>query len=198
MKRFNLKFAVGLLALVIGVVIVWASGIIQMLTPAPAKSSSSSTANETLEVASPTGEESNKIVIRFKGFELYKGWVAKFEIANYTAKPITYIGFKDKGEFDFCTLAAQREEIWEPSGNKARASGTRIQYHCLESKAVILQTVMPGERIVFSVFKNDVQDLVTLRGKYKNAQIGFEFFVDDEKRREMLWSEDITFPDDEN
>jgi len=198
MKKVSLKFVVGFLALVIGISIVWASGIIQMLAPATEKDASPSVANESLKAAPPKTDESDKLILRFKGFELYKGWVAKFEITNYTAKPITYIGFKSKQEFDFCTLAAQREEIWEPSGNKAHASGTTIKDHCRFSTAVILQTIEPGERVIFSVFKNEVQDLVNLREKYKNAQIGFEFFVGDEKHREMLWSEDITFPEDEN
>lgn len=198
MKKISLKFAVGLLALVVGIAIVWANGVIQFLIPATEQKSSLSTANESLIATTPEGDQSGKVILKFKGFELYKGWVAKFEITNYTAKPIIYIGFKDKQEFDFCTLAAQREEIWESSGNKAHASGTITKDHCRESTAVILQTIEPGEKVIFSVFKNEVQDLVSLHEKYKNAQIGFEFFVGDEKRREMLWSEDITFPDDEN
>jgi len=198
MNKFSSKFVVGLLALIVGIIIVWASGIIQMLTPETDKKFSISTANESFKAAPPKSDESDKVIMQFKGFELYKDWVTKFEITNYTTKPITYIGFKNKQEFDFCTLAAQREEIWEPSGNKAHASGTTTKDHCRFSTAVILQTIEPGERVVFAVFKNEVQDLVTLREKYKNAQIGFEFFVGDEKRREMLWSEDITFPDDKN
>lgn len=196
MKKFSLKLAVGLSALIISIVIVWTSGIIQLLNLKPQELLSPSNEIKNLSMTMPTAEEAGKVIIHFKGFELYKDWVAKFEITNHTAKPITYIGFKNKGEFDFCTLAAQREELWEPSGNKAHASGTTTKYHCRESKAVILQTIEPNERVVFSVAKNEVQDLVNLRENYKNAKIGFEFFINDEKRREMFWSEDITFPND--
>ena len=195
MKKLSLKFAVGFLALVIGIAIVGASGILQVLFPQPAQTSLS-TAKETTLASPPTNEESGKIVLRFKGFELLKGWIANFEIVNYTAKPITYVGFKSKGIFDFCTLAAQRDTIYEPTGAKVHHSGNATKTHCRLSTAVILQTIEPGETIVFSVFKDEVQDLVNLR-ELKSAQIGFEFFVGDEKRREMLWSEEITFPEDE-
>jgi hypothetical protein len=195
MKKLSLKLTVGFLALVIGIVIAWASGIFQMLSPAPAKPSSSLPANTTRVALSPTNEESGKIILRFKGFELGKGWMANFEIVNYTAKPITYIGFKSKGIFDFCTLAAQHDSIYEPTGVKVHHSGNTTKVNCRESTAVILQTLEPGESVLFSVFKHEVQDLVDLKD-LKSAQIGFEFFVGDEKRREMLWSEEIAFPED--
>jgi len=196
MKKFSLKFVAGLLALVIGVFVVWASGILQVLFPQPTQTAVSPTAKETTLASPPTNEESGKIVLRFKGFELLKGWVANFEVVNYTAKPITYVGFKNKGIFDFCTLAAQRDTIYEPTGVKNHHSGTTTKTHCRFSTAVILQTIEPNETVVFSVFKQEVQDLVNIR-ELKSAQIGFEFFVGDEKRREMLWSEEITFPEEE-
>jgi hypothetical protein len=198
MKKYRLKIAVGLLALIVGVAIVWLSGIVQILMPQPSVSPQPAKANEPFKAAAPTEEETGKVTVNFKGFEIYKEWVAKFEISNYTAKPITYIGFKSKQEFDFCTLVARRDEISERTGMRIGSSGTATKVHCRESNAVILQTIAPGEKVLFSVFKNEVQELVRLDEKYKNAQIGFEFFVGDEKRREIFWSEDITFPASEN
>jgi hypothetical protein len=195
MKKLSLKIAVGISALVIGIAIVWASGIIQLLSPTPARHSSSLSANVTLVASPPTSGEAGKIILRFKGFEPSKDWIANFDIVNYTAKPITYIGLKRKDRFDFCTLAARRDSVYEPTGVKVHHSGVTTKYHCRESTAVILQTIEPGESVPFSVFQHEVQDLVNLRD-LKSAQIGFEFFVGDEKRREMLWSEELTFPDD--
>jgi hypothetical protein len=68
--------------------------------------------------------------------------------------------------------------------------------NCLYSTAVILQTVEPNETIVFSVFKHDAQRLVNIK-ELKSTKLGFEFFVGDEKRRILLWSEEIPFPEDQ-
>ena len=192
MKKYGLKIIVGLLALIVGVAIVWMSGVMRFLTPQPDK------ANERPPASFPTEEETGKVTIKFKGFEMSKGRIAKFEIGNYTANPITYVGFQSKQEFDFCTLAVRRDEIHERTGVKSSSSGTETKYHCQESTAVRLQTLEPNEKVIFSVFEHEVQRLVRLDGKYRNAQIGFEFFVGDEKRREIFWSENIPFPAAEN
>lgn len=196
MKRFSLKFLAGLLTLIVGVFVVWAGGIVQMLFPQDTQTPISAKVNEKVLASPPANGESGKIVLRFKGFELGKDWIANFEIVNFTAKPITYVGFESKGIFDFCTLAAQRDSIFEPTGVKVSHSGTKTKYNCVHSTAVILQTLQPNETVVFSVFKHEVQDLVNIR-ELKSAHIGFEFFVGDEKRRTMLWSDEITYPEDE-
>ncbi len=103
MKKLTLKITVGLLTLVIGIFVVWTSGILQTLFPQPGQGQLSPTLGVTVLASPPIREESGKIVLLFKGFELFKDWSAKFEIVNYTSKPIIYVGFKRKD--DFCTLS---------------------------------------------------------------------------------------------
>jgi hypothetical protein len=195
-KKLILKIMACLLALVTGIAIVWASGVWQMLSSAPDITSVPTPVNVTLNAAPPTNDESGKIILRFKGFELSKEWIANFEVINYTAKPITYVGFKSKDRFDFCTLQAQKDVVSETTGNKIHHFGNETRSECVQSKAVILQTIEPNESMLFSVFKYEVQSLVNLK-ELKSAHIGFEFFVGDEKRREMLWSDEITFPEED-
>ena len=128
---------------------------------------------------------------------MHKDWAARFEISNYKAKPIVYVGFRDKpNEYGFCNLAAQRVEKSEGRGVDTHASGFTTRYSCQYSNAVGLQTIEPKESLIFAVDKYEVKPLIGLDEKQKNAQIGFEFFVGDEKRREIVWSQDITFPND--
>lgn len=184
------KFLIGLLTVIFGISVVWTVRMFQTSSrswgdvEAPSR-----------DAVAPSPDEINKIQLRFLGFELRKDWAARFEISNYTAKPVIYIGFKKPDEYGFCTLAARRAEKAEQTGMYIDASGLSTRSSCRHSKAVILQTIEPGESSIFTVDKYEVQPLVSLNGKYKNAQIGFEFFVGHEKRREMVWSQDITFPD---
>jgi hypothetical protein len=186
------KIIIGLLAAILGVSVVWAVRVFQV-TSRPVRNVEA----HWTEAVAPSPDEMNKIQVRFLGIELHKDWVARFEISNYTAKPLIYVGSRNKpDEYGFCTIAAQRDEKFEQTGVDTQASGLNTRYNCRHSKAVILQTIEPNESSVFAVGKHEVDRLVSLKGEYKNAQIGFEFFVGDEKRREMVWSDDITFPDD--
>ncbi len=64
---------------------------------------------------------------------------------------------------------------------------------------MFLQTLEPGDRIILSAWENEVRSLLHITDVKTDTkgQIGFEFFVGEEKRREIVWSEEITFPYDE-
>jgi len=190
MKKTILKFTVGFLALAIGIAIVWASGVFQVLFPQPANSS--------LPVAKvpatrqPAREKSGKVLIIFKEFEYRKGWVANFEIINDTTQLIFYVGSKGKYESDYCTLAVKRNE-------KVENLTFRVRSRCYYSTGMFLQTLEPSESVVLTVWEHEARDMLFIKDSKleTKAQIGLEFFVGEEKRREMLWSEEITFPYDE-
>jgi len=132
---------------------------------------------------------SGQVLIRFKEFEFGKDWAADFEITNDTNGPISYVGDKTY-RFAYCTLAAKLEN---------ENIAFTIRDFCTLGNLVLLQTLEPGQSVVLAAEKNEIHNLL-----YKNdlsspvtAQIGFEVFVGNDRHREMLWSEQITFPNQE-
>ncbi len=191
MKNLSLKLLVGVLALFIGISMAWARGVFKAFSFSLTTSTLSSADKVMPTSEPPVREKSGKVQLHFKGFEQSKDWIAHFEIVNDTAQPIIYVGHPRKDNFSFCTLAARRYEQFMQSGYATR-------YNCIDSTYVGLQTIESGKSIHFSIFKNEVRDMLRSEASESktNAQFGFEFFVGDEKRKEMLWSEEITFPND--
>lgn len=198
MKKISLKFAAGFLALVVGIAVVWASGVYKVLSAAPANLTA--TATETSAPQQNVEGRSGKLLIHSKEFEYGKTWVANFEIINETPQPIFYVGSKRKGKFDYCTLAVKHEEPFpaNPDGKIDNLS-LRIRSSCYYSTGMFLQRLEPGESLILSVEDYEVRDALHIKDakQVTKAQIGFEFFTGEEKRREILWSEEITFPYDE-
>ena len=67
------------------------------------------------------------------------------------------------------------------------------------SRFLALQTLQPGESLVLAAEKQEVRDLLHARDANSEikAQIGFEVFVGEGKRREVLWSDEVAFPNSE-
>lgn len=198
MKKISLKFAVGFLALVIGIAVVWVSGVYKVLISTPVNLSTSTT--ETSAQQQPIRGKSGKVLIHSKEFEYGKGWNANFEIVNETPQPIFYVGSKRKDKFDYCTLAVKHEEPF-PANHDGIIDNLslNIRDSCYYSTGMFLQTLEPGDSIILAVWENEVRNLrhITDAQSDTKAQIGFEFFVGADKRREIVWSEEITFPYDE-
>ena len=149
------------------------------------KASSPATTNV---AASPSG----KVLIHFKEFEFGKDWSADFEVTNDTNEPISYVGDKTY-RFAYCTLAAKRTD--HPFENAAFT----LRNFCTLGNRVSLQTLAPGQSIVLAAEKAEIRDLL-----YKNdasatvaAQIGFEVFVGNDRHRDMVWTEQISFPNED-
>ena len=69
---------------------------------------------------------------------------------------------------------------------------------CNISPAVGLQTIAPGESRIFSVWKFEVLHYNNPeRAENTSARIGFEFFVGEERLKKIFWSEEITFPSED-
>lgn len=139
-------------------------------------------------------EKSGKVLLHFKGFEYGKEWNARFEIVNDSGHPFLYVGSNRRGSDDYCTLAAKRQEQFTQMS-------FRVRDGCYHGTADRLQTVRPGESIIRSVGEHEVRGMLrmedgTLSPPEITAQIGFEVFIGDENRREILWSDQITFPKD--
>ncbi|HEX8737206.1 MAG TPA: hypothetical protein VF721_17875 [Pyrinomonadaceae bacterium] len=198
MKKPSFKFAAGFLALVIGLAVVWASGIYRVLFPATANLTAP--AAETSAPQQTIRGQSGKILIHSKGFEYGKEWIADFEIINETRQPIFYVGSRNKNKFDYCTLAVKRQEqLKNLSFNELKNLSFKIRDVCYYGTFLTLQTLEPGESMALAVEEHEVRSLLHINDAKSDtkAQIGFEFFVGEEKRREILWSEEITFPYDE-
>lgn len=196
MKKLILKFGVCLIAIVLALTVVFLGRIYQYPLPMP---SSDTIITESPAQSRVVREKSGKVLVRFREFEYRKDWVANFEISNETEKPIFYIGSKSKHSFDYCTLAVKHEESFpaNPDGKIDNLS-LRTRYICYAEKFMSLQKVESGESLTLSADEYEVRDQLGIKDpKQKTvAQVGFEFFTGEEKRREILWSEEITFPDD--
>jgi hypothetical protein len=134
-------------------------------------------------------ERSGKVLIRFKEFEFGKDWAADFEIINDTTGPVLYVGHNNKDRFTYCTLAARRQD------NNTEMPAVTVRDLCILGTLVSLQKLEPGQSAVLAARKNEIRDLLHITdASTVGAQVGFEVFVGDDRRREMVWSEQITFP----
>lgn len=130
----------------------------------------------------------NKVVIQFRGFEYWKSWVALFEVINDTGQPILYVGSQRRGSNDYCTLASRREV---ENSMTIKASSA-----CYYNTGVRLQPLNPGEVYTFAMDEYEIRSMLGLKDPTVAtiAQVGFEVFVGEEKKREFVWSDYITFP----
>lgn len=172
-----LKLAVALFLLTVSVLL---AGCTARTAPSPQSAA-------TTNIVTP---RSGKVLIRFKQFEFGKDWAADFEITNDTNGPISYVGNKTNSDA-YCTLAAKLEN---------QNIAFTIRDFCTLGNLVSLQTLDSGQSMVLAAQKNEIQNLL-----YKNdlsstvtAQIGFEVFVGNDRHREMVWSEQITFPNQDH
>jgi len=138
-------------------------------------------------------ERSGKVLVRFKEFEFGKDWAADFEIINDTTGPVLYVGHNNKDRFTYCTLAARRQD------SNTEMPAVTVRDLCILGTLVSLQTLEPGQSAVLAARKNEIRDLLRVNDTTSpvTAQIGFEVFVGNDRRRDIVWSEQITFPNQE-
>jgi hypothetical protein len=189
MKKLSFKFAIAFLALILGIIVVWASGIYQVIFIPSIDLPTPEVTTQQKEIQEKSGE----VLLRFKNFEPAKGWIANFEIINETEQTVFYVGSKRKDKFDYCTLAVKRNEETENLSFNTRDV-------CYYGKFITLQSLEPGESVVLSAWEYEVRSLLAISDKRidTKTQIGFEVFTGEDKRREILWSEEIKFPRDEH
>lgn len=188
---------VGLIALATVVVVIFASGIYQRFFQSTRSPSETPALQNPVD--QPVRAPSGKVVITFRDFEYGKEWNAKFQIINETTQPIFYVGSKYRGAFDYCTLGVRHEEPFPANfDGKIDNLTFRVSHACYYGTSIALQRLNPGEIVVLAASDHTVRDMLAIKDPNRDtiAQIGFEVFVGEEKQREILWSEEITFPPD--
>jgi hypothetical protein len=138
--------------------------------------------SETLPQTSNSLAQSNpgKVEIHFKRFYRYEGSdVAEFELTNGTSEPISYMGYN-------------RNSYCEITFKSAEKLNTVNQCTC--GTDLGLQTLPAGETALYTVTDVVARYHLNLKKQKITASFGFEVMVGAEKRREILWTEEITFP----
>ena len=190
MKSIYSKLAVGLFALVVGV---WIGDGFQPLTSFFSKQQKP-VAEDTTPAPTPSVNEINgQIQIHFIKFNQAKDLFADFEVINGTNYPIIYAGYspytkkRTEDKNNFCDLVTKQGEKW----------GFVEVSRCLGAMRKTLQTLEPGERAVFSVGKWDVKkslDLSVIQPEIR-TQIGFEIYAGKDQQKQILWTDEIRFPE---
>lgn len=184
MKKPILRLTLIILLLsLVGISILWARGAFQGFSSQLSNARRSNAAQQLDAV------RSGKVLIRLKEFEFGKDWNADFEITNDTTQPVFYVGSTDKYRFAYCTLAAKNQE-------QDQHISFKIRDICYESTFLALQSLQSGGSLILAVEKQDVRELLhqTNANSEIKAQVGFEVFLGEGKRREILWSDEVTFP----
>jgi len=197
MKKTYIKIAIGFLAPIIGIAAIWMIGIYHVLFPVSVNVSESMP--ETSSSQRPMRAKSGKVLIHLNGFEYRKDWVANFEITNDTPEPMFYVGGESKDQLDYCTLAAKHQEQDGNLSSKKDNLSIEVRDICYYGTFLKLQTLNPGESIVLTVDEGEVRGLLHISDPNLDttAQAGFEVFAGNDRSRQILWSDEITFPHDE-
>jgi len=189
MNSIGVRFLVVFLAIAAGMFSVWLA--VGVKSPDSSSISPLLASGESAVAAAPVSanNESDKIQLRFKGFQQAKDLLAEFELRNGTAQPILYVSYSytdRKEKNNFCTLAVRQGEAVLKSDVS----------ECRYAKEVTLQTIESGDSATFFVGKWDLKTLLNLQAIQPEitTQIGFEIFKGVEKRKEIVWSEAIAFP----
>jgi hypothetical protein len=132
------------------------------------------------------------VLVRFKEFEFGKEWSADFEIINDTTGPVLYVGHDSKDRFTYCTLAAKRQEV------NTEIPAVTVREPCVMGMLTSLQRLEPGQYAVLAAGENEIRDLLHNNMSFPlTAQIGFEVFVGNDRHRDIVWSDQVTFPNQE-
>ncbi len=145
--------------------------------------------SSTLPTANASTTRSGNVLIRFKEFEFRKDWAADFEIINDTTTPVYFVGDNTDGS-RYCTLAARRQD------NDSEIPAVIVRNFCVLGNRVALQTLQPGQSAVLAANKNEIRDLLHIKDLSSTvaAEIGFEVFVASDRHRHIVWSDQVTFP----
>lgn len=181
MRNFITKFIVAFLSFVIGISAFYLSRAIV---------SSASFDNSTARVSEtslPMKELSGNIEIRFVRFVQGEPNVeAEFEVTNGRAEDVYYSGY-NKNNIAFPILKRGGKIVQD---NRFRC-GTGL----------VKQTLASGETVLIRVSKSEVTyDPTSQEETDKPTQLGFSIFIGEhfielgERRKEIIWTEEIKFP----
>jgi len=180
MKNLKIKFLVAILAFAIGVIGVWASGVLSSLSFFFVE------IDPWMEIdVAPTNEPFleqafGNVEVRFRRRLKIEGEnYAEFEIVNHHRLPVGYIGY---GKDSYCTTGVKVNDSVEQ--NNQCWCGTGLE----------MQILRNGETALYQVSESEVRHLLKKDKRKVTTQIGFEFLVGAERRKELVWSEKVSFP----
>ncbi len=179
MKNLKIKFFIAVLAFTIGIGGVLANDVLSssflFVEVDPWMEIDAAPINEQL-----VEQAFGNIEIHFKQYLKIEGEnYAEFEIVNHQRLPVGYIGY---GKDSYCTTAVKLNHRVEQ--NNQCWCGTGLER----------QTLRAGETALYQVSESEVRHLLKKdKGKFK-TQVGFEFLVGAERRKELVWSEEVSFP----
>jgi hypothetical protein len=129
------------------------------------------------------------IDLRFKEFQQAKDLLAVFELTNKTRGPILYEAYSFTDNIDtthFCQLAAKQSDLVRE----------RTVSDCRYANNIALVALDPGATVSFAAPKWEIKETLNLPSDASEiaAQIGFEIFVGDQRRKQIVWSDTIVFP----
>jgi len=186
MCKFKFRFLIALLTFVLGLTSVWI--YVKLYSYFTTQQAHQFTTERTIESPSISEipvvikQESSKPEIRFKKFKKVEGeTVAEFELVNNSSEPISYSGY---GKDSYCTLLFDN------------GTESKIVRGCYCGTGLSLQTLYPGETAVYTVYDNFAPfNLTKMKKVNVSGKFGFKILVGTDKREEIIWSEQITFPD---
>ena len=178
MKKFSIKIIMALFAFSLGIGGVWMSGAFPFLASLFERDALvSEKLRQTIRPSALV--DSEKIEIRFKRIYDDEGsGVADFEVINGTWEPIRYMGWNKNR---YC-------EISFKSGEKLY---TANECGCVAGYE--LQTLEAGETALFTVSEAYLRRRFKIKAQTIKADFGFEVMVGADKRKKMLWTEEVTF-----
>jgi hypothetical protein len=179
MKNFSIKIIIALLAFLLGIVSVWAIGGFSYLAFLLGRNSSiaenSPQTNETL-----TESNFGKVEISLKRIYKYEDVnIAEFEMVNGTKEPISYMGYNKNS---YCDITLKR-------GEKLNTVN-----QCFCGTGLGLQTLPAGETALYTVSDLVARYHLKVKKQKVTASFKFEVMIGAEKRKQELWTEEITFP----
>jgi hypothetical protein len=207
MRNFKTKFVVAILAFTIGVIGVWISGVLSSLNFIFAQPDLlmeiDEVSTEKVSNNEPFAEQAfGNIEIRFKRhLKIEDSNYAEFEIVNRNSLPIGYMGY---GKNSHCTTAVKINHKVEQ--NNLCWCGTGLELQVLRTGETALYQVSESEvrqllkREILKVTKHyttseglETVEYIPDRRKV-TTQVGFEFIVGAERRKEIVWSQKLSFP----
>ena len=170
MRRIGSRLGIALITFCLGVGLTWVvllnsqSPIVEIESLPP----SGTITRPTLE--RPPAAPTEPAMIAFKRFykNRYGVILVEFKVTNVSSKPLGYMGVYSNPNWNRYYYVRRGNELQEPD----RTCGTGLADYKL----------LPGKSVTFEVVAGDEPGRV---------QIGFEFYVGENRHRQTIWSDEV-------
>lgn len=185
MKNFKTKSVITVVTFIIGISVVYLSHNFLSFVILDISNSHTANANLSQKSASTQAKKvSDKLEIRFIEFVQGEREVeAKFELTNNSEENVYYYSYS-------------KDSHPSPILRRSNKVVTDRRAHC--TSGFKEQNLAPGEAVFYRVWKSQATYEPTKnfwRTSDKPTQLGFPITMGDERRKEILWTEEIKFPE---